>query len=184
MTSRRQLGTRTSCSFANSKPKNSRISRCRSSATSTPPRAKCACGIEFDGTLFDRRRADVDRVRCLTAADVEDEPGKDVEPVARNAGSTPRSKRLRASLARPSFWPVCAMRSGVKKAISSITSVVPSLTPECSPPMMPPMSCTSRSSAMTVIVGSSVYSFSLSASTFSPSRAGRATSARSSLAMS
>ncbi len=53
-------------------------------------------------------------------------------------GSTPRSKRARASLMIAWRRPVALTRSGSNKAHSSRTSVVVSSTPVLSPPMIPP----------------------------------------------
>ena len=70
-------------------------------------------------------------------------------------GSTPRSKRARASLSIPSRRPVIAVRSGSNSATSSTTSVVPAVQPVLSPPMMPPRLIAPEASAITVMSGSS-----------------------------
>ena len=71
------------------------------------------------------------------------------------AGSTPRSKRARASLSIPSRRPLIAVRLGSNRAISSTTSVLASVQPVLSPPMMPPRLIAPESSAITVTSGSS-----------------------------
>ena len=77
-------------------------------------------------------------------------------PGTMKAGSTPRSKRWRASEWMPSFRPVAATLSGSHSADSISTSVVASVQPDASPPMMPAIDSTPLSSAMTQISGSSV----------------------------
>ncbi len=72
------------------------------------------------------------------------------------AGSTPRSKRVRASLSMPSRRPVAAVRIGSNSATSSTTSTVSAVQPVLSPPMMPPRLMAPLSSAITVMPGSSV----------------------------
>ena len=71
------------------------------------------------------------------------------------AGSTPRSKRVRASLSMPSRRPLAAVRLGSNRAISSTTSVVAAVHPVLAPPMMPPRLITPERSAITVTAGSS-----------------------------
>ena len=77
--------------------------------------------------------------------------------------------------------PVAAVRIGSNNAASINTSVVASVQPVASPPMTPPRLCTPLRSAITVISGSSAYSWPLSASRVSPSRASRTTRSPDSL---
>ena len=76
-------------------------------------------------------------------------------PGSMKAGSTPRSKRYRASDWTPSLRPVCAIFTGSHSADSMSTSVVASEQPVLSPPMMPASDSTPLSSAMTHMLGSS-----------------------------
>ena len=71
------------------------------------------------------------------------------------AGSTPRSKRVRASLSMPSRRPLSAVRRGSNSATSSTTSVVSAVQPVLSPPMIPPRLIAPLWSAITVTSGSS-----------------------------
>ena len=85
------------------------------------------------------------------------QPSRAASPSSRKAGSTPRSKRLRASRVEAELLAGQRDVLGVEiGAFDAAMSVVASVTPECSPPMMPPISWTAASSAITVIVGSSV----------------------------
>ena len=86
------------------------------------------------------------------------------------AGSTPRSKRVRASLSIPRRRPFAAVRLGSNSAISSTTSVVVAVQPVLSPPMMPPRLMAPERSAITVTSGSSSYVLPSSASSRSPGR--------------
>jgi hypothetical protein len=121
----------------------------------TPP-----CRPAQDGVVaFPWLRLAVDRPNHLDASPPQVSMISAVSssrPGSRNAGSTPRSNRVRASEARPELAPGHADPLGIE--VGDLEQHVGGrrATPECSPPMIPAMSCTPLSSAITVIEESSV----------------------------
>ena len=89
------------------------------------------------------------------------------------AGSTPRSKRIDASVCMPYARARPAMKSCGQNAASKKTSVVLSVTAVLSPPMMPAIPIGPLSSVITSVSAFSSTSLSSSNVTFSPDFANR-----------
>jgi hypothetical protein len=69
-------------------------------------------GIIGDNLGRGRRLTRAHHFGCLAAADLQHQTRQQIEAGVEEGGSTPRSKRLRASEVRFSLRPVAAMRSG------------------------------------------------------------------------
>ena len=152
-TSRRQRRDRSTSSPSTAKPSALEDRASARLAARRPRRAPAQRRVEGDALgarPAARRRArprSPRRRRCRGSA-----RSAASSPSSRNAGSTPRSNRVRASLVEAERL-AGARRSarGRNRRSRAARRWSSSATPLCSPPMIPPMSWTPASSAITVI---------------------------------